>query len=93
MIDHLISTVFTALFAVIWFAYTPHDGERVANSEAQKAMMGGGTGASMDPDQRKAAALALWKSERGFSAVVIVLGWFLKVRSRLSLSQLRRKRI
>ena len=89
-IDHLISTVYTAFFAVLWYAYIPHDGERVANSEAQKAMMGdGGMGGKLDHDARKAAALALWKSERGFSAAVIVGGWFIKV-SRVRETRLRR---
>ncbi|KAM0748757.1 DUF1753-domain-containing protein [Meredithblackwellia eburnea MCA 4105] len=78
-IDHLISTAYTALFGVIWYIYVPHDGERVANSEAQKEMMGGGSAAKLDPEARKAAALALWQSERGFSAAVIVGGWLLKV--------------
>ena len=33
-----------------------------------------------DTAERTATALALWKSERGFAAVVIIAGWLLKVR-------------
>ena len=33
-----------------------------------------------DTAERTATALALWRSERGFAAVVIVAGWLLKVR-------------
>lgn len=79
-LDHFISTAYTVLFAVIWWVLTPHDGRRIANSEAQKAMQGVGAG-PYDPNERKALAEGVWSSERGFAAAVLVLGWFLKVRS------------
>ncbi|GAA5987497.1 hypothetical protein JCM10908_001978 [Rhodotorula pacifica] len=79
-IDHLVGTVYTTFFAVVWYVYVPHDGKRIANSEAQKAMMGGSqTGIIMDDAARTAAAMGVWQSERGFSAAVLVIGWLLKV--------------
>lgn len=61
--------------------FVPHDGRRVANSDAQKAMMGGSqSGDGMDEAARTAAAMGVWKSERGFSATVLAIGWLLKVR-------------
>lgn len=76
--DHLVSTVYTAWFGVVWYAFTPHDGRRVANSDAQKEMLGD---VVMDDATRIRAAEAIWKSERGFSAAVLVLGWLIKVSS------------
>lgn len=63
----------------MWYVYVPHDGARVANSDAQKDMMGDVTGGGMDDAARIAAAQEVWKSERGFSAAVLVLGWLIKV--------------
>lgn len=84
-VDHLVGTVYTAFFAVVWYVYVPHDGKRIANSEAQKAMMGGSqTGIIMDDAARTAAAMGVWQSERVFSATVLVIGWMLKVRPDLS---------
>ncbi|BGP25737.1 hypothetical protein JCM10295v2_004670 [Rhodotorula toruloides] len=78
--DHILGTVYTAFFAVVWYVYVPHDGRRIANSDAQKAMMGGSqSGVGMDEAARTAAAMTVWKSERGFSAAVLVIGWLLKV--------------
>ena len=80
-IDHLVGTVYTTFFAVVWYIYVPHDGKRIANSAAQKAMMGGSqTGIIMDDAARTAAAMGVWQSERVFSAAVLVIGWLLKVR-------------
>lgn len=81
-IDHLVTTAYTALFAVVWYVYVPHDGRRVANSDAQKEMMGlgGELLSSTSESVRKAAAEAIWKSERGFAAAVLVGGWLIKVR-------------
>lgn len=76
----MISTVYTTLFAVAWYVYEPHDGRRVANSDAQREMMEE-AGKVVDEVARKAAAQAIWKSERGFAAAVIVLGWMVKVGS------------
>ncbi|GAA5822316.1 hypothetical protein JCM3770_001568 [Rhodotorula araucariae] len=78
--DHLVGTIYTAFFAVVWYLFVPHDGRRVANSDAQKAMMGGSqTGVEMDEAARTAAAMGVWKSERGFSAAVLAVGWLLKI--------------
>ncbi|BGP33293.1 hypothetical protein JCM10296v2_005087 [Rhodotorula toruloides] len=78
--DHILGTVYTAFFAVVWYVYVPHDGRRIANSDAQKAMMGGSqSGVGMDEAARTAAAMTVWKSERGFSAAVLVIGWLLKI--------------
>lgn len=65
---------------MIWYLYVPHDGRRVANSDAQKEMMGELSRNGIDDVVRKVAADAIWKSERGFSAAVLVSGWLLKVR-------------
>lgn len=78
-LDHFISTAYTVLFAVVWWVLTPHDGRRIANSEAQKEMQGGGAG-PYDPSEREALAMGVWTSERGFAAAVLVSGWLLKVR-------------
>lgn len=34
--DHLISTLYTISFGISWYVDNPHDGQRIANSEAQK---------------------------------------------------------
>lgn len=80
--DHLVGTVCTAWFAVVWYMYTPHDGRRVANSDAQKEMLGD---VVMDDATRIHAAQAIWKSERGFSAAVLACGWLIKVRANCAL--------
>lgn len=66
----------------MWYVHTPHDGRRVANSEAQKAMMGhiDETMGGMTDQERAEAAQGVWKSERGFAAAVLIFGWFTKVR-------------
>lgn len=79
-VDHLVGTLYTSLFAAIWYLYTPHDGRRIANSDAQKAMMGTNTGTGLDDAGRVEAAMGVWKSERGFSGAVLLIGWTLKVR-------------
>ncbi|SCV74912.1 BQ2448_7941 [Microbotryum intermedium] len=81
-LDHCVGTIFTSLFAVVWYIYVPHDGRRVANSDAQKEMMSEGSASSaafLDDAARKAAAQAVWKGERGFSAAVLMVGWLLKI--------------
>ncbi|GAA5873750.1 hypothetical protein JCM16303_002576 [Sporobolomyces ruberrimus] len=78
-VDHLVGTLYTSLFAAIWYLYTPHDGRRIANSDAQKAMMGTNTGTGLDDAGRVEAAMGVWKSERGFSGAVLLIGWTLKV--------------
>ena len=77
-LDHVVSTLYTIYFGVQWYIYNPHDGQRVANSAAQKAMKDFvHTGESESETARK--ALAVWRDERGFSTAVLILGWFLKV--------------
>jgi hypothetical protein len=88
-LDHVISTFYTTLFAVMWFAYTPHDGRRVANSAAQRDMMED-AGKMMDDQARKVAAEEIWKSERGFAAAVLIFGWFVKVSPVSALPQVDR---
>ncbi|GAA5905708.1 hypothetical protein JCM8208_000871 [Rhodotorula glutinis] len=78
--DHLVGTVYTTFFAVVWYLFVPHDGRRVANSDAQKAMMGGSqSGVEMDETERTQAAMGVWTSERGFSGAVLLIGWLLKI--------------
>lgn len=93
LLDHLVSTIYTASFAVVWYLYTPHDGRRVANSQAQREVMElgytikgvdgqAGTGAEMGDAARKLAAEMVWSGERGFAAALLALGWLLKVSQR-----------
>ncbi|KAF7971313.1 hypothetical protein HWV62_21486 [Athelia sp. TMB] len=79
--DHVLSTVWTVFFAVVWWVYTPHDGRRVLNSAAQEEMAKGGTGGSknMTDAQRSAAAHLMWDTEKGTAAGVIVLSWLTKI--------------
>ena len=82
-LDHLFSTCWTVFFGVVWWVYTPHDGQRVANSDAQRAMIdaaSGQEGLNMTDAERAQAALGIWNKEKGFAAAVLVLGWFTKVR-------------
>ena len=80
-VDHMFSTGWTLFFAVVWWAYTPHDGRRVANSAAQEAIrLGAGVNHTMTEAQLAAAANILWHEEKGVAAAVIVLSWFAKVR-------------
>jgi len=39
ILDHLVSTAWTLLFAVWWYAYAPHDGKVVTNSSHQLGLM------------------------------------------------------
>lgn len=70
-------------FGVTWYRYTPHDGRRVANSDAQKAILEAGLAAGhgqVDDAERARLALQVWNDEKGFSTTVLVLGWLIKVR-------------
>jgi len=82
-LDHFISTTWTVIFASIWWYHTPHDGRRIANSDAQKEMMtgpiGGGGVEFADTAERVAAAERVWLGERGFAAVVLIFGWLVKI--------------
>jgi hypothetical protein len=79
--DHMLSTAWTIYFAVVWWIYTPHDGRQEITSPAQKEIMeaGGGGDLRMTPEERVAAATAIWNQEKGTSMAVIVVGWFIKV--------------
>jgi len=74
--DHLLNTFWTVFFAVLWWVYDPHDGKRIANSEAQKSMMGNGGG--MTDVERKQAAQLIWNKEKGLAATFLILGWLAK---------------
>lgn len=78
-LDHLVTTAYTTLFAVVWYVYVPHDGRRVANSIAQKEMMGEMGRSTIDDVSRKLAAELIWKEEKGVAAAVLLGGWLIKV--------------
>lgn len=67
---------------MIWWVYTPHDGQRIVNSAAQEEMAKGGTGGSknMTDKERMAAANMIWNKEKGTAAGIIILSWLAKVR-------------
>ncbi|KAG6856253.1 hypothetical protein H0H87_006009 [Tephrocybe sp. NHM501043] len=78
--DHIFSTSWTVFFAVVWWVYTPHNGERIAKSAAQKAMMEiGNVNSTLTPEQREAAAMAIWNHEKGTAAAIIILSWLSKI--------------
>ncbi|KAF9462915.1 Inositolphosphorylceramide synthase subunit Kei1-domain-containing protein [Collybia nuda] len=83
--DHIVSTSWTVFFAVVWWVYTPHDGRRQANSEAQKTMMEAGpAGGNMTVPvltdaQRKEAAMTIWNQEKGTAAAIIIASWVFKI--------------
>lgn len=80
--DHVLSTAWTVFFAVLWWVYNPHDGQRQANSEAQEKLMhGGGSGHDMTKEETAAAALQIWNKEKGLALAVIIVGWCAKVRN------------
>lgn len=86
LIDHLISTLYIVFFGVTWYVYTPHDGRRIANSDAQKAILEAGLASNggsnpVDEHERARMALQVWNDEKGFSTTVLILGWLIKVGS------------
>ncbi|KAL4066196.1 Inositolphosphorylceramide synthase subunit Kei1-domain-containing protein [Scleroderma yunnanense] len=79
-LDHVLSTIWTLFFAVVWWIYTPHDGRRQANSPAQEAIReGAGVNHTMTDAQLAAAADILWHEEKGTAAMVIALSWAAKI--------------
>jgi len=78
--DHILNTVWTVYFAVQWWFYTPHDGQRIANSPAQEALIEGYIGTHIDlaPAERIAAAEDIWRQEKNLALTIIVLGWLSK---------------
>lgn len=79
LLDHLLSTLYTAYFGVVWYSYTPHDGRSVAHSDAQKDIMHGSPASGLDGAERARKAMAVWRDERGTAAGILVLSWMLKV--------------
>jgi len=79
--DHVLSTAWTVFFAVVWWVYTPHDGRRTVNSEAQAEMAKGGNGGShnMTDEQRAEAAHMMWNDEKGTAAGIIIISWLIKI--------------
>ncbi|KAH7910306.1 Inositolphosphorylceramide synthase subunit Kei1-domain-containing protein [Hygrophoropsis aurantiaca] len=79
-VDHVLSTAWTAFFAVVWWLYTPHDGRHQSNSAAQDAIrQGAGVNHTMTDAQRAAAADMIWQEEKGTAAMVIVVSWLSKI--------------
>lgn len=83
--DHILSTAWTAFFAVVWWIYTPHDGQRSVNSKAQEEILKGAEGSNknMTDSERIEAANMLWNKEKGTAGAVIIISWLAKVRSLL----------
>ena len=77
--DHMLSTAWLVFFAVVWWVYTPHDGRVQANSAAQKEVMESGQGHNMTEEERVAAAMSIWNTEKGLATAMLVIGWLLKV--------------
>ncbi|KAG0141312.1 hypothetical protein CROQUDRAFT_663978 [Cronartium quercuum f. sp. fusiforme G11] len=78
LIDHLISTIYTAIFGVSWYFDNPHDGRRVAHGDAQKNMMNPDA-PELSPEARRNAAQAIWKEERGIATVILIGLWLIKL--------------
>ncbi|CCO29880.1 hypothetical protein BN14_03901 [Rhizoctonia solani AG-1 IB] len=77
--DHLLGTIWTVFFAVLWWVYNPHDGEKVVNSAAQEAMAGAHGNTTMTHEERVAAAQLIWNQEKGLAAAVLIAGWISKI--------------
>jgi len=78
-VDHILSTMWTIFFGVLWWVYNPHDGQRIANSEAQKKMMGSVGNHTMTDEERREAAQLIWNKEKGLAAAVLIGGWLIKI--------------
>ncbi|EAU90601.2 hypothetical protein CC1G_00985 [Coprinopsis cinerea okayama7 len=79
--DHIFSTSWTVFFAVDWWLWTPHDGQRQANSPAQQAMvkLANITAVPLTPQEREEAAMTIWNHEKGKAAAIIIISWFVKL--------------
>ncbi|KAG8729077.1 hypothetical protein FRC12_021274, partial [Ceratobasidium sp. 428] len=77
--DHLLGTIWTVFFAVLWWVYNPHDGEKVVNSAAQEAMAGAHGNTTISHGDRVAAAQLIWNQEKGLAAMVLIAGWISKI--------------
>ncbi|KAF9531712.1 DUF1753-domain-containing protein [Crepidotus variabilis] len=79
-VDHIFSTSWTVFFAMVWWLWTPHDGQRQANSPAQEALVVlANITQHLSPEERRDAAVAIWNHEKGLAAAVIVLSWCFKL--------------
>jgi hypothetical protein len=78
--DHILNTTWTVYFAVHWWLYTPHDGQRNAHSPAQQALIDGyiGRHQNMTSEERVAAAERVWRAEKSQALTIIILGWLIK---------------
>ncbi|KAJ6456154.1 Inositolphosphorylceramide synthase subunit Kei1-domain-containing protein [Mycena sanguinolenta] len=79
--DYVLSTSWTVYFAVRWWWYTPHDGARQTNSQAQKDLIAVAqiTGPVLTEEQRAEAARLIWDQEKGMAFAVIFVSWLCKV--------------
>ncbi|TFK26251.1 DUF1753-domain-containing protein [Coprinopsis marcescibilis] len=78
--DHVFSTSWTVFFAVAWWLWTPHNGDRQANSAAQQAMVElANVTTHLSTAEREQAALSIWNHEKGKAAAIIVLSWLSKI--------------
>ncbi|KAJ7019376.1 Inositolphosphorylceramide synthase subunit Kei1-domain-containing protein [Mycena alexandri] len=79
--DYVLSTSWTAYFAVVWWFHTPHDGARQANSQAQEDLIAIAhlTGPVLTDEQRAEAARLIWNAEKGMAFAVIVISWLSKI--------------
>ena len=66
---------------MMWWLYTPHDGQRVSNSAAQDKIIENYLGETekVSDEERARLALQLWGREKGVAITIIVLGWLIKV--------------
>lgn len=87
LFDHLLGTMYTLVFAINWWLYVSHDGQRLVNGDAQKAMIelaisrNEVAGEELSAEERAKIALALWSSEKLFAVLVLLSCWILKVGS------------
>ncbi|TFK39953.1 Inositolphosphorylceramide synthase subunit Kei1-domain-containing protein [Crucibulum laeve] len=79
--DHVLSTSWTVFFALVWWLWTPHDGQRQASSAAQKQIMESGniTMHHLSDAERAEAAMTIWNHEKGMAAAVIIISWLSKI--------------
>lgn len=82
LVDHLLSTVWTTLLAIDWWVYDLHDGQRPALSKVQQDIIDVGPGKPpvLTPEELKVAAQQVWNQEKGSAAMIIIVGWLIKVR-------------
>ncbi|KAJ7237468.1 Inositolphosphorylceramide synthase subunit Kei1-domain-containing protein [Mycena haematopus] len=79
--DYVLSTSWTVYFAVGWWWYTPHEGARQTNSQAQEDLIAVAqiTGPTLTEEQRAEAARLIWDQEKGLAFAVILVSWLSKI--------------